>query len=137
MAKKIIIYKGPIYRVFSNGIILDKNGIVPNMGKEKVCEDELFYGLYGSYVNMSYDCILADEYEAIDFVKSAIKRNSEMLKKLYQKCQGEDNGLEEFKQYVKVLSNCVYFDPDEIERSHSLPRSEFKKLKKQTKIRNS
>ena len=40
------------------------------MGKEKVCEDELFYGLYGSYVNMSYDCILADEYEAIDFVKA-------------------------------------------------------------------
>ena len=134
MAKNIVIYKGPIHKILVERVKLVKDTILPTIQDKMITEESLFYGTYGGFVNMEYDCVLPDYYEAETYMNGVLKIRENAIKNLLS---GEIS-LEKYKQYMEKLqedTGCVYYDFNELERSFTLPKKEFKELRKSMKKR--
>ena len=124
MLKKIVIYKAPIYRLFSDDVKLENGVIIPNVKSDVAFDEELFYSLYRTFINMKYDCVLASKDEALDFLNYAVIKNKKKIESIVLE---EDDNLE---GYLKAITSCLYFNESEVKRSKLVSRSEFKDLKK-------
>ena len=124
MLKKVVIYKAPIYRLFSDDVKLENGVIIPNVESEVAHDEELFYSLYRTFVNIKYDCVLASRDEALDFLNYAVSKNKNKIESIIEK---QDDDL---SKYLKAITSCLYFNESEIKRSKFISKPEFKELKK-------
>ena len=126
---KIIIYKAPIYRLFTDDVKLEKGVLVPEVKRELSSDDELFYISHRAFISMKHNYRLPDEEEANDIVLYAIEKYKNNIMDLIKikKSIPEDR---EFRNYLKAISACLYLDESEIEKRGCLSKSEFIDLKK-------
>lgn len=133
MAKSINIYKGNIYRVFTNDIKLVNGIVVPEIEDEIISKDAEFYTFFSTYVKLKDGNILVERDEACDFVYSMLDKNNDVLMDYLTSKRVTSRDKKEFLDYLKHLTCCSYIVPHEINRDHVISKSEFKQLKKRIK----
>lgn len=131
MAKNITIYKGTIKTLYADDFHLNKeNKLEKEIKEQLVTEEGLFYYFLGKYQNIDYGTYLPDYYEAQDYLESCVDRNKQDMERILS----DDNVSEKEREFAKYLlsqkSSCLYADYSSIEKSHTIPKEEFKVLKK-------
>lgn len=132
MIKRIMIYKAPVYRVFTDSVVLENGIIIPEVKSETASDEELFYSLYRSFVSIKHDCILADKDEATDFLYYSIDKNKNIIIDRIKAMKGIQEE-KELKEYLRAITSCLYFDEDDIEVKAFIPKAKFKELKNEHK----
>ncbi len=131
MAKNITIYKGTIKTLYADDFHLNKDNKLEKELKEKVVTDEgLFYYFLGRYQNIEYGTYLPDYYEARDYLETSVENNQEDMIRILSDEEITDREKEFAKYLLTQKSSCLYADYSSIERSHTVPKEEFKELKK-------
>ena len=130
MAKKIVIYKGPLLRAFTDNITLVKGDIVPNIKTEVIKDDELFYRISNKYANLTYNNILFDNEEVMDIIAYYINRNADEIVTRFDAAKKDPSQNEFFRNYLRVLTSCIYYDPFKLRKDKVVDKNDFKVLLK-------
>lgn len=136
MARKVMIYKGPLYRVFASDITLVKDKVVPKV--ETVVEEEnsLFYRIFGGFINLDYSCPLPDDGEAENYLSGVFERQNDVIKNYLTNPEISEEEKQKYFEYLDRISSCIFYDPIQVEPSHLLSKKDFKILKKNLKKEN-
>lgn len=125
------IYKGPIHKVYADEFKLDDNGKPVYQRKDTIIKsDAEFYKRAFDFVSIDFNCILANQEEAVDYCNGVMEKRSNNLKNLLN--NSKIDAKEEHRLFNKLRqdSSCVYYMADELSYSHTVSGDEFKELVK-------
>ncbi len=131
MAKNIMIYKGTIKTLYANDFHLNQDNKIDTELKTQLVTDEgLFYYFMGKYINIDYGTYLPDYEEAYAYLNSSVSRNEEDLINILNNPEIDAKEKDLAKYLLTRKSSCTYADYSSLEKSHTVPKKEFKMLKK-------
>ena len=136
MAKKtksVIIYKAPLYSVCVHNVVLVKGKATPVMKHTVANDSSSFYFFNGSYINLPHRCNLLTDEEAIYYANRIFQNNEEKARTILFNDSASPEEKDEFLAELQDMSSCLYCKYDEIHPSYSIPKEEFKSMKKRTK----
>ena len=125
------IYKGPIRKVYADDFRLDDSGKPVYQRKDTIIkEDATFYKRAFDFVNIEFNCILANQEEAVDYCNSVMEKRNNVLKSLLN--DSKVDAKEEHRLFNKLRqdSSCIYYKIDELNYSHTVSGDKFKEIVK-------
>ena len=135
MVRKFKFYTGPVYLLHAEGFKIYKNQLITEVKSDMLIEKANFEPIYGGFVNMEYDCLLADYEEAYLYVNSCISRRQDKIMQALNDTVIPREEKEKFFDAVKDASSVIYYEPSHIQYEGSLTKNDYKELKRRVLIK--
>ena len=84
---------------------------------------------------MEYGCILPNKEEAESYLCTIIENRKERIRNILSSEDISEEKKQEFIDYIKSYSSCIFFNKSELKESFTLNKTQFKTYKKDLKIK--
>lgn len=135
MSRNKTIYTGPIYKLHADEIIAEGETVYARIAEEEIIDTANFYYVAGGFMNMEYGCILPNKEEAESYLCTIIENRKERIRNILSSEDISEEKKQEFIDYIKAYSSCVFFNKSELKESFALNKEQFKTYKKDLKIK--
>ncbi len=125
----LILYRGPVKRMFINDINIDNNELIPSIKTEIATNNSIFYPSYDGYVNIDYQCILPDITDAESYINHLLEIHKQEIMGLLLSPNNTPERRKNLLKHLKLISSHLYYDEDELIPSHYITEKQFQKIK--------
>ena len=130
MARKITVYQGIVKTLCAEGIILEKDRVLPELKSELVTDQALFIKFRNVFESLDYGNILFSYEEAYDCVLDEVNRRESIIQSLFRNPNTKPEERDAYLKYLEGVTKCLYMEYNGIYPVFSVEKSSLKQLKK-------